>query len=259
LFTWSAAASAQTRSSSSSANSGGSGFTGSSGGSGFTGSSGGSGFTGSSGGSFTGNSSSFTGSSGGSFTGTSTYSGGRGGGGSSTTIPTQSNLFQSYYANPMAAGMGTNGSTTTRSVAFGQPLYKLSTSGTSNYGNRSSVSGYASSSTSSGAGSTIGMRRDAAYATVVDSALRSGPPAAPLTARADLQQVIARSSSLSSKDNIKVMTDGSVVVLQGTVANEAERRLAEGLVRLNRGVYEVRNELQVGAIQATTANAEKKP
>ncbi len=64
-----------------------------------------------------------------------------------------------------------------------------------------------------------------------------------LRARSDLQNVIARSSSLPSKRTIRVQMDGNVVVLQGTVQDEHERRLAEALLRLTPGVHELRNEL----------------
>ena len=53
------------------------------------------------------------------------------------------------------------------------------------------------------------------------------------------------SSRLKSKDSIRVASDGNVVILQGTVTNDHERRLAESLVRLTPGVRQVRNELQV--------------
>jgi hypothetical protein len=263
LFTWSAAAWGQA-SRSSSGNSGGfsgnsnTGFTGNSG-SGFTGNSG-SGFTGNSGTGFTGNSGSFSGSNSNSFTGSQSTNTGRGGGGSNN-IPTQSNPFQTYYANPLAAGMGVAGSTTTTKTAFGQPLYKqTTTSGTNtgNYGGRggSTLSGYAGAATSPVSGSSMGMRRDAIYTSTVDFRV---PPVTQLAVRADLQQIIGASTSLPSKDNIKVMSDGSVVVLRGSVANVEESKLAEGLVRLTPGVYNVRNELQVGPAPATTAGVDKKP
>jgi hypothetical protein len=71
------------------------------------------------------------------------------------------------------------------------------------------------------------------------------PLSGPLKPREDLQQIIARSSSLPSKSTIRVMTNGSVVVLRGSVSNEAERRVAEALLRLSPEVLDVRNELTV--------------
>jgi osmotically-inducible protein OsmY len=66
----------------------------------------------------------------------------------------------------------------------------------------------------------------------------------PLQVRSDLQQVIANSSALPSKGAIRIAMDGGTVVLQGTVVDDHERRLAENLVRLTPGVHSVRNELQ---------------
>ena len=90
--------------------------------------------------------------------------------------------------------------------------------------------------------SSLGVRRAPAYVTVL------GDTVAPvrtdlLRARADLQDVIARAGRLPSRGNIRVLTDGSTVVLRGNVGSDHERRLAEALVRLTPGVRNVRNEL----------------
>ena len=39
---------------------------------------------------------------------------------------------------------------------------------------------------------------------------------------------------------------GNVIVLRGKVASEDERRLVEGMVRLEPGVHDVQNDLEVG-------------
>ncbi|TMQ35837.1 MAG: BON domain-containing protein, partial [Planctomycetota bacterium] len=46
--------------------------------------------------------------------------------------------------------------------------------------------------------------------------------------------------------DIQVAADGTVLVLRGRVPSERDRRLAQGLALMSPGVYEVRNELQVG-------------
>jgi osmotically-inducible protein OsmY len=71
--------------------------------------------------------------------------------------------------------------------------------------------------------------------------------AAPSSLQADLTQALARSSALADSRGIQVALVDSVVVLRGKVANEHDRRLAEGLVRMSPGVHAVRNELQVPA------------
>ncbi len=45
--------------------------------------------------------------------------------------------------------------------------------------------------------------------------------------------------------NIKLKMDGSTVVITGTVASFHQKQLAEAMLRLEPGVYELRNELQV--------------
>jgi hypothetical protein len=67
----------------------------------------------------------------------------------------------------------------------------------------------------------------------------------PEVARQDLQDVLAHSSSLPSKDRIQVAMQGEVIVLRGAVADDHERQLAELLIRLSPGVHDVRNDLQV--------------
>jgi hypothetical protein len=74
----------------------------------------------------------------------------------------------------------------------------------------------------------------------------SGPPTITPVARADLQGLLSRSSALSRPGTIRVDAVGEVIVLRGKVASEDERRLVEGMVRLEPGVHEVRNELEVG-------------
>jgi osmotically-inducible protein OsmY len=66
----------------------------------------------------------------------------------------------------------------------------------------------------------------------------------PSRLRVDLQDVLQR-SVLSTSRGIQVAMDGPVVVLQGKADNEHDRELAEALIRLRPGVYDVRNEIQV--------------
>jgi osmotically-inducible protein OsmY len=70
--------------------------------------------------------------------------------------------------------------------------------------------------------------------------------------RADIRQALDRSPSLSNGRAIQLALDGRTVVLQGTVANARERRIAELVTRMGRGVRDVRNELQVAPSAPTT-------
>jgi len=66
----------------------------------------------------------------------------------------------------------------------------------------------------------------------------------------DLAQTLTRRFQASNRIRFlqpaNVTTEGSVVVLQGSVASEHDRALAEQLARLEPGVWDVRNELVVG-------------
>jgi hypothetical protein len=50
---------------------------------------------------------------------------------------------------------------------------------------------------------------------------------------------------LSAPNGITVHSDTSGIVLRGSVANDNERRLVENMIRLQPGVRELRNELQI--------------
>ena len=66
----------------------------------------------------------------------------------------------------------------------------------------------------------------------------------------ELQAQFANSTRLASGKGITVSVDNGVVVLRGKVADEHDRDLAEAMIRLNPGVYNVRNELQIGDVAA---------
>ena len=106
---------------------------------------------------------------------------------------------------------------------------------------------YANTSSAGGApyGTNTSARRLPYYVTAPAFEYR---PAAPGKVRGDLEQVLARSTSLSPNRDIRVVMDGPVVVLRGAVANDHDRSLAEALLRLSPGVHEVRNELEVPEI-----------
>jgi hypothetical protein len=161
-----------------------------------------------------------------------------------------SNLFSSYYASPLAGGLSTSGTAT--QGRFGQPLFTLNaTTNTTGMSGIGLGRGTGTATTTMGAGM-------AGYGSTTSSYIRPGISqigpvqvgpvlARNLQPRADLQQVIARSSSLASKNSIQVLSDGNVIVLRGTVGSEYEREFAERLVRLSPGTANLRNELTVGA------------
>jgi hypothetical protein len=157
-----------------------------------------------------------------------------------------SNPFSSYYANPNAAGVSSTGG---RTASFGTALYKNSAYGTAttttgSTGLRGSVGGLNSSLGRNG-GLSNSSSYYAPYVPLLDRA-GSAPVTATsnLVARSDLQGILANSNRFSQPNGIQVRSDGQTVVLQGTVANAHEAQLAEAMLRLAPGVFDIRNELQ---------------
>lgn len=159
-----------------------------------------------------------------------------------------SNLFSSYYANPLAGGLSTTGGST--QARFGSPLYTINatTTGTTGIGLGRGMTGSASTMLGAGMasyGSSTSTLRPGIYQSPLGQA--PTPLSQNVQPRADLQQIVARSSSLSPKDSIQVLSDGDVVVLRGTVVSEYDRRFAEALVRLSPGTRNLVNELKIAA------------
>jgi hypothetical protein len=189
--------------------------------------------TGGTGGTFSGGTGgTFVGGTGGSFTG-GTYAGGRTGTGSASIGSTT--FLGSYYANPMSLGLpGANNQPSGKS-SFGKQLYNTTSSGTATISRSITTTTQQPVYTS-----TVGTPRAPSYVTGLG--FRVAPPP-PERLQGELRDMIARSTRLSTKEKVRVEMDGETVVLQGSVADEAERRLVEGMVRLTPGVREVRNEL----------------
>jgi BON domain len=161
-------------------------------------------------------------------------------GGVTTSSPTASgastsNPIGSYYLNPMSAGKPGG---TGKMTGLWTPLYTTTTTTTTGITgsiNTSGVSGLTSP------GSILNRRGPASTFAV---AFPYDPPGASQL-QTEAQRVLARSSSLTMKDSIKVKTNGQMLVLEGQVRSDQERRLAENLVRLTPGARQVENNLVV--------------
>jgi len=68
-----------------------------------------------------------------------------------------------------------------------------------------------------------------------------------------IQGLLTNSRALSANRAIRVETSGDVLVLRGNVANEHDRRLAQGMASLTPGVHEIRNELTVSEETSTAS------
>jgi hypothetical protein len=72
------------------------------------------------------------------------------------------------------------------------------------------------------------------------------PPAPPPSQTvARLENSLRASPSIRSLQNLSIRMDGDAVILSGTVGSESEKSLSEAILRLEPGVYRVRNDLQV--------------
>lgn len=162
---------------------------------------------------------------------------------STTTIPNSANTFANTYVNPYSLGQPSNfatnlGPPTTYTGTMGKGLYLSAPTTT--------TSTAASTTTNSGNGfNTMPTPRAPAYITVLGGKLK--PRVVPQRELStDLKAKIA--NSLSFKDNkdihVEVGANG-LVTLTGQVADEDERNRAEGLIRLTRGVDDVKNELRI--------------
>ena len=174
-----------------------------------------------------------------------------------------SNFLARTFANPMYVGRPASTNTSLGEAGmrltgqgFGQPSFGTSTTrvtttglGGTGLGGRTGTAALGGRGMAGGLGGMRGglgganQMPEASYAATIRFA---PPPVAVTTIRTDLQGLLNRSSALSRPGTVRVEAEGEVIVLRGRVADEDEKRLVEGMVRLEPGVREVRNELEVG-------------
>jgi hypothetical protein len=71
------------------------------------------------------------------------------------------------------------------------------------------------------------------------------PPIQPPQVQADLQLLISRTSAIRNPSNVRIEVRGDTVIIRGRVTDDDERRLVEGMVRMEPGIRAVRNELTI--------------
>ena len=187
-------------------------------------------------------------------------------GASGTTTISQTNPFYNYYASPLSAGYagnvtlvsqnsfgltstssgGASGTLVTGKGTFGAAMANITTTGTTTKGGGGGGGG-GGASANIGGFTTIGTKRTPSYYTTVDADMVAVRPASAMPAlQQDLRTALRNSpSTLPSGQNLDVALDNGVLVLQGTVATERERRIAEGLVRMTPGINNIRNDIQI--------------
>lgn len=149
------------------------------------------------------------------------------------------NLAAPFYGNPLSVAMpGGPGSRT-----FYTPLFaNLPAAATAGLAGTGSALGANRLLAETNFGSSLGIRRAPTFLASLEF---PNQPISPASLQPELQEILARSTSLSAPRKIQVEVQGRNVVLRGEVASKKESRLAEGLVRLAPGVQEVHNQLEV--------------
>lgn len=71
------------------------------------------------------------------------------------------------------------------------------------------------------------------------------PTTTNLTPNADFQQRLQTSPGMQSASGLQVFTTGSTAILRGQVGSDQAKQLADAMIRLEPGVYDVQNELVV--------------
>jgi hypothetical protein len=157
----------------------------------------------------------------------------------SSTHP--SNIFSGYYANPYYQGRISAGNSLAPG-GFGAPLYGTGTGAVRSGGTTRGATG-TRGNTSTQSGIIIPLQVQMAYTAEMRFA---AAPVAPAALTADLRGALTGTSMISNAKGIQIEIDaGNNVILRGTVADDDERRLAEGLVRVTPGVRGIKNELTV--------------
>lgn len=153
----------------------------------------------------------------------------------------KSNVFASFYANPYAMGL----SSSAGAGGFGQPTFGT-TSTTTTGGGRTGATGTAgrtgglNSNAANQSGILIPLPVQLAYSAQVQFPT---PKVATPRLQADLRGIID-AGGLASPAGVQIVADANNnVTLRGTVKDDDEKRLAEGLVRLTPGVGTITNEL----------------
>ena len=181
-----------------------------------------------------------------------------------------SNFLSGYYGNPIYQGMLSNAMNQAGPGGFG-----MANSGTSIGGGATGGAGGAGRTGATGArtgmggagglggaggfggagrqGGLGGLTGSNTYGTVVPMQITMTYPAVPRFAvppisapqlQTEVSSMISRSTSLiPGAANVQVLTEGNTVTLRGTVGDEDEARLLEGMTRLTPGVRDVKNEL----------------
>lgn len=152
----------------------------------------------------------------------------------------KSNFLAGFYANPLYQGQ-ISSQTNAAPGGFGNPLFPTTGGNTTGARGATGIGGRGTQNSANQSGIIIPIPVQMNYT----SQLRFAPP--PVAAGkmvTELRSAIDNAPALTNSKAVQVITDANNnVTLRGTVKNDDEARLIEGLVRLTPGVGEIRNEL----------------
>ncbi|MBP3958975.1 BON domain-containing protein [Gemmata sp. G18] len=156
--------------------------------------------------------------------------------GTATSSSAKSNFLSGYFANPYYQGINNKASSTPG--GFGAALYGT-TGATGTTGRTGATGARGTQSTANQSGILIPLPVQIHYAAQMRFPT---PPVPAIKLQTDLRGIIDAGGFANSK-SVQIIADGNNVILRGTVKDDEEARLAEGLVRLTPGVGNITNEL----------------
>jgi hypothetical protein len=185
--------------------------------------------------------------------GTGTTSGRTGAGGRSTGGAVQissTNFLANTFANPMYPGRPGSTNISPAAGGFGQPSFGATTGGTATAARTGTTTGRTGTALGGRAnvGTNVGTGAVTNYGSPITFAVDvrfAAPPIQSPQLQADLQGLVTRTSFIKQPEAVRIEVSGTTVILRGRVADDDERRLIEGMVRMEPGVREVRNELTI--------------
>lgn len=174
--------------------------------------------------------------------------------GQATSSLQKSNFLAGYYANPYYQGQ-ISMQTNAQPGGFGMALYGTTNTGrvTSGTGGRTGAAGFGGAgglnNNANQSGILIPLPVQIAYTARMQFPT---PPVAPGKIVSEIRSVIDNTTAIANPKAVQIITDANNnVTIRGTVKDDDEARLIEGLVRITPGVGAIKNEL---APQVATAN-----
>jgi len=170
--------------------------------------------------------------------------------GSASSSLDKSNFLSGYYANPYYQGIASSTNSGTPG-GFGNPLYGTSsgsagrgginTGGLTNRAGTGGLGGLGSNQNSNVSGIVIPIPVQINYAATMRFPT---PPVAATRLQTEIRVAIDNTSLIANPKTVQIITDANNnVILRGTVKDDDEARLIEGMVRLTPGVHAIQNEL----------------